>query len=39
MVASKSKSEVEKLVLDSEGDYFLLLPVFDRMPVSKDINC
>ncbi len=23
----------------SDGDCFLLLPLFDRMPVSRDIDC
>jgi hypothetical protein len=25
--------------LDSDGDCFLLLPLFDRTPVSRDIDC
>ncbi len=25
--------------MDSDGDCFLLLPVFDRTPVSRDIDC
>jgi hypothetical protein len=30
---------VQKLILDSDGDCFLLLPIFDRTPVSRDIDC
>jgi hypothetical protein len=29
----------KKLVSDSDGDRFLLLPLFDRTPVSRDIDC
>ncbi len=30
---------LRKLILDSDSDYFLLLPFFDRTPVSRDIAC
>jgi hypothetical protein len=30
---------VQKLILDSDGDCFLLLPIFDKTPVSRDIDC
>jgi hypothetical protein len=29
---------VDKLILDSDGDHFLLLPIFDRTLVSRDID-
>jgi hypothetical protein len=25
--------------LDSDGDHFLFSPIFDRIPVSRDIDC
>jgi hypothetical protein len=28
-----------KKTLDSDGDCFLLLPLFERTPVSRDIDC
>jgi hypothetical protein len=28
-----------KAVLDSDGDCFLPLPIFDRIPVSRDTDC
>ena len=39
MTASVWRSSVEKLILDSDGYRFLLLPIFDRVPVSRDIDC
>jgi hypothetical protein len=27
------------MISDSDGDYFLLLPIFDGTPVSRDIDC
>ncbi len=34
-----SSSWVWKLILDSDGDYFLFSPFFDRTPVSRHIDC
>jgi hypothetical protein len=31
--------ESRKLILDSDGDRFLLLSIFDRTPVSRDVDC
>ncbi len=31
--------QVQKLISDSEGNCFLLSPIFDRTPVSRDIDC
>ena len=28
-----------ELILDSDGDHFLFSPLFDRMPVSRGIDC
>jgi hypothetical protein len=39
VTASVWRSRVEKLILDSDGYHFLLLPIFDRVPVSRDIDC
>jgi len=39
VTASRWRSRVEKLILDSDGDCFLLLPLFDSTPVSRDIDC
>jgi hypothetical protein len=36
---SRWRSRVEKLIMDSDGDRFLLLPLFDRTPVRRDIYC
>jgi hypothetical protein len=33
------RSRVEKFITDSDGDRFLLLPLFDRTPVRRDIYC
>jgi hypothetical protein len=30
---------VYKLILDSDGDYFLFSPIFCRRPVSRYIDC
>jgi hypothetical protein len=38
VLASRWRSRVEKLILDSDGDRFLLLKIFDRTPVSRDID-
>ncbi len=37
--ASRWRPRVEILTSDSDGDGFLLLPLFDRTPVSRDIDC
>ncbi len=28
-----------ELILDSDGDHFLFSPIFDRTPVSRDLDC
>jgi hypothetical protein len=33
------RSWVCELILDSDGDHFLFLPLFDRTPVSRYIDC
>ncbi len=33
------RSWVCELILDSDGDHFLFSPIFDRTPVSRDIDC
>jgi hypothetical protein len=38
VMASRWRSRVEKLISDSDGDRFLFLPLFDRTPVSRDID-
>jgi hypothetical protein len=38
MTASRRRSRVEKLMLDSYSEHPLLLPFFDRMPRSSDID-
>ena len=37
VTASRWRSRVEKLILDSYSEHPLLLPFFDRMPRSRDI--
>jgi hypothetical protein len=37
--ASRGRSRVEKLILESYSDHPLLLPFFDRTPRSRDIDC
>ncbi len=31
--------EYKKLILDSDGDHFMFSPIFNRTPVSRDIDC
>ncbi len=30
---------IVELILDSDGDHFLFSPIFDRTPVSRDLDC
>ncbi len=39
VMASVWRLWLHELILDSGGDWFLLLPLFDRMTVSRDIDC
>jgi hypothetical protein len=39
VTASVWRLRKEVMILDSDGDRFLLLPIFDRTPVSRDIDC
>ncbi len=38
-MASRQRSRVEKLIVDSYSEHLLLLPFFDKTPRSRDIDC